>query len=118
LCEPFCDPLLARGAPLLRRPKHSATTLLTYTRTKFGAQLGGTFIGPRPDSDFLGLQPPVTHASGYGRIDVGAWHALNSRATAYVDVENLLNRHYEEVAGYPGLRLNFRAGVRFRLGGD
>jgi vitamin B12 transporter len=118
LCEPFCDPLLARGAPLLRRPKHSATTLVTYTRPKFGAQLGGTFVGPRPDSDFLGLVPPVTHAAGYGRIDVGGWRALNSRLTAYLNVENLLNRHYEEVAGYPGLRLNFRAGMRFRIGGD
>lgn len=118
LCEPFCDPLLAAGAPFLRRPKHSANTLLSYTRTRFGAQLGGTFIGPRPDSDFLGLLPPVTHAAGYARVDVGAWHAINSRMTAYLDVENLLNRHYEEVAGYPGLRLNFRAGMRFRLGGE
>ncbi len=32
LCIPanFCDPLLAAGRPLLRRPKHSATALLSY----------------------------------------------------------------------------------------
>jgi outer membrane receptor protein involved in Fe transport len=60
----------------------------------------------------------VTHAAGYARVDVGGWRALNSRMTAYVNVENLLNRHYEEVAGYPGLRLNFRAGMRFRIGAE
>jgi outer membrane receptor protein involved in Fe transport len=60
----------------------------------------------------------VTRAAGYARFDVGGWHAINSRVTAYANIENLLNRHYEEVAGYPGLRLNFRAGMRFRIGGE
>jgi outer membrane receptor protein involved in Fe transport len=49
---------------------------------------------------------------------VGAWYAINSRVTAYVNVENALNKHYEEVVGYPALRANFRAGMRFRIGGE
>jgi len=32
-------------------------------------------------------------------------------------VENILNRRYNEVVGYPALKANFRAGMRFRLGG-
>jgi outer membrane receptor protein involved in Fe transport len=44
--------------------------------------------------------------------------AVNRWATAYVNVENALNKKYEEVAGYPGLRANFRAGMRFRISGD
>ncbi len=112
------DPLLQAGAPLLRRPKHLGTLLLTYSARRWGADLGGTFVGRRPDSDFLGLTPPVTYAAGYARMDVGGWYALNSRLTAYLQLGNALHRHYEEAVGYPALKANFRAGMRFRVGGD
>jgi outer membrane receptor protein involved in Fe transport len=72
-------------------------------------------VGRRADSDFLGFG--ITHAAGYARVDLGGWYALTSRVSAYVDVANLLNKHYEEVVGYPALHANFRAGLRFRLGG-
>jgi outer membrane cobalamin receptor len=36
----------------------------------------------------------------------------------YANVENLLNRHYQEVLGYPALTASIRAGIRFQLGGD
>ncbi len=112
------DHLLSPGAPLLRRPKHAGSLLAIYTKRRWGGSVGGTFLGRRADSDFLGLIPPVTHAAGYARFDVGAWRSITSRMTAYVNVENLLNRHYEEAAGFPALRANFRAGMRFRIGGD
>ena len=112
------DPLLAQGAPLLRRPRHAGSLLAVYARSRWGGNIGGTFQSRRPDSDFLGLLPPVNHAAGYARFDLGAWRSLTSRVTAYVNVENLLNRHYEEAAGFPALRANFRAGMRFRIGGD
>ncbi len=112
------DPLLSAGRPLLRRPKHSGNLLASYVAAKWGASLGGTFIGPRADSDFGYTTPPVSHAAGYARWDVGAWYALNRYMTAYANVENLFNRKYEEVAGYPALKANFRAGMRFRFGGE
>jgi len=100
----------------LRRPKHSGSLLLTYLARRWGANLGGSFVGRRPDSDFLGFN--IDHAAGYARVDVGGWYALNSRITAYVNVENALNKQYQEVVGYPALGANFRAGVRFRIGGE
>lgn len=112
------DPLLSEGAPLLRRPRHAGSLLLIYSRGRWGGNLGGTFLGRRFDSDFLGLIPPVTYAAGYARFDLGAWRELTHRVTAYVNVENLFNRHYDEAAGFPGLRANFRAGMRFRIGGE
>jgi hypothetical protein len=30
----------------------------------------------------------------------------------------VLNDHYNEVVGYPALPVNFRAGFRFRIGGE
>jgi outer membrane cobalamin receptor len=115
LCQPgeFCD---LRGQALLRRPKHAGNFVVTYARSRWGADLAGTFIGRRRDSDFLGLG--VAHAAGYGRVDVGGWFAVTQRVTAYGDVGNVFNKHYEEVVGYPALGANFRAGLRFRIGGE
>ena len=109
------------GDPLIRRPKHAASFLLNYAGSKWGGNLGGSFVGRRPDSDFLFFpQGPlnITHAPGYARVDLGGWYQIQGRVTAYVNVENALNRHYQEVVGYPALRANFRAGLRFRLGGE
>jgi outer membrane cobalamin receptor len=117
---PFCDPLInGVGAPLLRRPKQAGTALFTYTRSRFGATIGVVAIGRRPDSDFLfGLIPPIYHADGYARMDLGGWYNLTRHVTAYANLNNALNDHYNEVLGYPALKANFRAGMRFTLGGE
>jgi vitamin B12 transporter len=112
----FCNPLYDTGNPLLRRPKHSATTMLSYLGTRWGANLGGSFVGRRPDSDFEGFG--INHAAGYARVDLGGWYAINTRVSAYLNVSNALNEHYNEVVGYPALTANFRAGLRFRIGGE
>ena len=104
------------GQPLLRRPKHSATMLLSYLGTRWGANLSGSFVGRRPDDDFYGFN--INHAAGYVRADLGGWYALNRRVTAYANVENALDRRYNEVVGYPALPINFRVGFRFRVGGE
>lgn len=122
LNSPYCDndacgtPLYETGNPMLRRPKHSATTLLNYLGNKWGGNLGGSFVGRRPDSDFV--DDLVNHAAGYVRVDLGGWFAINSRVTAYANVMNALDRRYNEVVGYPALPINFRAGFRFRVGGE
>jgi vitamin B12 transporter len=104
------------GQPLLRRPKHSATTLLSYSGNRWGANLSGSFVGRRPDDDFLGFN--IDHATGYVRVDLGGWRDINSRIATYANIENALDRRYNEVVGYPALPVNFRAGFRFRLGGE
>jgi len=118
LCTPanFCDPTLAQGQPLLLRPKHSANTLLTYFGSRWGGSLAGSFVGRRTDSDFFGLG--VDHVAGYVRADLGGWYNFNSRITAYLNIQNAFDKSYEEVTGYPSLGINFRAGMRFRIGGE
>jgi len=111
-----CSFPYAPGDPLLLRPKHSATTLLSYARKRWSANLAGSFVGSRADSDFDGFN--INHAAGYVRVDLGGWYAVNSRITAYANIENALDRRYNEVLGYPALPVNFRAGFRFRVGGE
>ena len=122
LNAPLCTPgtgCTADGEPLLRRPKHFGQVLATYVSGRWGGSVGGSFVGRRPDSDFLfGVIPPQTSVDGYARVDVSAWREINRHVTAYASVYNALNRKYQEVAGYPALKANFRAGLRFRFGGE
>ena len=104
------------GQPLLRRPKHSGTMLLSYLGSRWGANLGGSFVGRRADSDFDGFG--IDHAAGYVRVDLGGWYAVRPRITVYANIENAFDAKYNEVVGYPALPVNFRAGVRFRIGGE
>jgi len=113
--SPF-DPIFDPGQPLLRRPKHSATLLLSYLGRRWGGNVAGSFVGRRADSDFFGFG--ITHAAGYVRADLGGWYAVRPRLTLYANIENALDRQYNEVVGYPALPINFRAGLRFRLGGE
>jgi vitamin B12 transporter len=120
--NPLCTPTtpcfypFAPGDPLLRRPKHSGTMLLNYLGRRWSANVSGSFVGRRADSDFV--DDLVDHAAGYARIDIGGWYAINSRVTAYLNIGNAFDAHYNEVVGYPALTANFRAGLRFRLGGE
>ena len=118
-CTPaqFCDTnIFGPGKPLIHRPRHSATLLATYLGHRWGGELGGSFVGRRPDSDFYGLG--FYHTPGYVLVNAGGWVAVNRHMRLYVNGENLLNRFYEEVVGYPALGANFRAGMRFRFGGE
>ncbi len=119
VCTPanFCDlTVFGVGQPLLRRPKNSATALLTYLGRRWGGSLAGSFVGPRKDADFLGFG--IDHAAGYVRVDLGGWYAITSRVTAYVNLGNIFDKQYQEVVGYPALGTNVRAGMRFRIGGE
>lgn len=116
VAAPGSSPPNAPGDPFLRRPKHSATTLLSYLGPRWGGTLGGSFVGPRPDDDFEGFN--INHTPGYFLLNLGGWYKINSHMTAYANVENALDHFYEEVTGYPSLRANFRAGIRFRFGGE
>ena len=40
---------------------------------------------------------------------------LGRGVTMYGNLRNALNRHYEEVFGYPSPRLNFVAGLKWTL---
>jgi vitamin B12 transporter len=117
--QPFAfDAQHEPGNPLIRRPKHSGSLLLSYLGSRWAANVGGSFVGRRPDSDFFVLPTPVDHAAGYALVNLGGWYAITPRITAYANLENALDRRYNEVVGYPALPVNFRAGFRFRLGGE
>jgi outer membrane receptor protein involved in Fe transport len=90
--------------------------MVSYLGSRWGSDLTGSFMGRRADSDFLGFN--INHAPGYVLVNAGGWYAIRPRVSLYLNAENILNRSYNEVTGYPALGINFRAGMRFRVGGE
>lgn len=110
------------GLPLLRRPRHSGSINLAYIGARFNANLDGVFIGKRRDGDPVSFsrfdaQGRPIYNDGYAKLDLAGAYRFNPYVSLFARIENLLNRDYEEVLGYPAYRLNFSAGMRFRIGG-
>jgi outer membrane cobalamin receptor len=106
------------GQALIRRPKQLGTVLTTYKGSHWGASLAGSFVGRRTDFDFEEFPVTLLSLPGYARLDASGYRDINRHVTAFATVQNLLNRKYEDVAGYPAYKANFRAGLRFRFGGE
>jgi outer membrane cobalamin receptor len=110
------------GLPLYRRPRNSGSASVAFTGERLSANLEGVFIGRRRDYDpayfsRFDLQGRPIYNGGYTKLDLAGSYRLNSSVSLFARVENLLNQSYEEVLGYPAYRLNFSAGMRFRIGG-
>jgi vitamin B12 transporter len=105
------DPVVAVGRPLLRRPKHQAAFGARFTRGRVGLGANLVAVGQRADSDFAGLG--LLMNDGYTRVDARARVRIAHRLEAFVVGENLLDRRYQEILGYPALGRALRGGVRF-----
>jgi outer membrane receptor protein involved in Fe transport len=104
------------GQELLRRPKHSAGFYATWRRGPLMLNLNGYMRSGVLDTEpnfgaFGGLFPN----KGYVLMNTGFAYRLPRGAQLYGQLNNILNRKYEEVLGYPALRLNFMAGVRLNM---
>jgi outer membrane cobalamin receptor len=114
--ENFFDPTQAPGNRLFLRPLHSANLIANAHFLRMNWNVAGYFVGARTDSDFLGLG--LTRAPSYLRWDLANSIALGHGLATIARVENLFDRHYQDAIGYPGLRLNYRLGMKYTWGGE
>ncbi|HVU17337.1 MAG TPA: TonB-dependent receptor [Candidatus Didemnitutus sp.] len=103
---------LSEDNRLLRRPRHSgALDAWRELGGGFSAGFGLAFAADREDVDALTFatiaQPGYTVARLYGRWQATRHFALKAR------IENLLDRKYEVVNGYPALGLGAYGGVEW-----
>ncbi len=107
------NPVFATGQPLLRRPRHSGYLDLRWRAGRW--TLGSTtlLVGPRLDSDFAGLG--ITHSPGYGVVNLYLNCRLVGGLSWFAAGNNVLDKNYMEVLGYPALRASFRIGIRAGL---
>ena len=98
--------------PLPNRPHHQISV---SAQSELGRlTLGGTFLfvgERRAEADFISLALGLTTNEAYSRFDFRARVALTRGLKAYVVTENLFDRQYEEVLGYPALGRSVRVGV-------
>jgi outer membrane receptor protein involved in Fe transport len=55
---------------------------------------------------------------GYVNVGLNLNYRLGRGVTVYGNLRNALNQRYEEVYGYPSLRLNFVSGMKFTFPGS
>jgi vitamin B12 transporter len=95
--------------PLLRRPEQSANLVLRATPGAFTLFAVGRFVGERPDRDAATFA--LISLPSYTRVDLGARWALRSWLEPFARVENVADRDYQEIAGYPAPRRTFVGGL-------
>jgi outer membrane cobalamin receptor len=104
------------GQPLLREPKQSGSALLTFHYGKVDANLTGYFRGRDLDVEpNFGASEGLYWDPGYVNVGINVNYRLRSNLTVYGNLRNALDRHYEEIYGYPAPFLNVVAGVKWSL---
>ncbi|MBZ5727364.1 MAG: TonB-dependent receptor [Acidobacteriia bacterium] len=104
------------GQELVRRPANSGALAASFTRGRVAADLTAYFRGSVLDVEpSLGATNGLFRNPGYANIGINLNYALAGGLTAYGSLRNALDRHYEEVLGFPSPRLNFVAGLKWAL---
>jgi outer membrane receptor protein involved in Fe transport len=105
------------GQELLRRPRHSAGYSISWSHKALTLSTNGYIRGA-----VLDVEPangyPFYPNKGYTRADAGFSYRLPHGLEIYGKLNNLLNQKYEEALGYPALRLNFMAGMKFAFSAE
>ena len=104
------DPAFAAGRSLFRRPRHSGSAELRRVQGRWTFAATGLMVASRTDSDFVGLG--LTRNPGYAVLNLFVGLRIGDDATIFAAFDNVLDRKYMEVLGYPALPARFRIGLR------
>jgi len=94
------------GDALLRRPTHSGSLTLSYARPgTFDIGTAVSYVGKRPDLDFSQFPSPRVTLPAYTKVDLSAevpiLHQGIGGFTLTARIENLFDKHYEDVLNFP-----------------
>lgn len=104
---------LQKGVGLLRRPRHRAALAVSWhPLSALTLSPRAVFVGTRPDVDALTFGR--TESPSYTRFDLFARWELGHFAP-YARAENLSDRRYAEVNGYPAPRRRWAGGVEMKF---
>jgi vitamin B12 transporter len=104
---------LGTGLDLVRRPRHQGSIgLVLRPISKLEVAPRAVLVGNR--ADFNALTSERLEDPGYVRVDVFARYPIG-RFVPYARIENLFDRRYAEVDGFPAPRRRYAAGLEVRL---
>jgi len=102
------------GQPLLRRPRSSASYNVTWRHRRLTLNTNAFIRGATLD-----LEPNFAASTfpnpGYVLANAGFSYQLPRGLEIHGKLNNFTNEKYEDVFGFPSLRLNFLAGIRFQF---
>jgi outer membrane receptor protein involved in Fe transport len=106
------------GDPLVRRPRHQASVDIVWTRGSLTAhaQMGGRSRMLDVEPSWGALYGGLFSTPGFAVANAGAQWTVAPGVALVARIDNLLNRHYEAVLGYPAPRRSFSVGVRVAQG--
>jgi len=113
--NPFADPALEPGNPLLRRPLHSGSLIVNVSWRRMNWNFSGYFTGRRTDSNFA--SPAQFENPGYARFDMAASYNLSRGLSLYARAANLFDKQYQDAIGFPALGRDVRVGGKYEFSG-
>ena len=114
----MAPPPFSVGDPLVRRPRHQASLDVVWTRgpvtayARVWGRSGMLDVEPSWGAIYGGL----FNAPGFAVANAGVSLAVGRGINLVARFDNLLDRQYEAVFGYPAPRRSFAVGVRFAQG--
>ena len=103
------DPNYLPGSRLLRRPVNSGNVMLNANYWRMNWNLSGYFTGQRFDYNF----PTQAIDPGYALLNLAATYNFTRGLSVYGRINNLTNKQYQEVYGFPALGREFRIGLKY-----
>jgi vitamin B12 transporter len=99
------------GLPLLRRPEKSSNVVATTRPGRWALSLTGRFVGERDDIDPVSLERIENES--FLRFDLAVQWRADRGLTPFARIENLADREYSEVAGFPAPGRTWVGGLAF-----
>jgi vitamin B12 transporter len=97
---------------LLRRPRHTFSTQLTYQSAKFEIFTEMVYVGKRLDYDELVWS--VTENPSFNTFSFVFNFPITNRITWFLNISNAFNHHFEEVLGYPAPLRRLMLGIKYQ----
>jgi outer membrane cobalamin receptor len=104
------------GQPLLRRPKQNGSALANIHWRRIDANVTNYLRGRSLDVEPTdGAYGGLFSNPGFVVFGLNVNYRVFHNLTAYANLHNALDRHYEEIYGFPAPRINVVAGVKWSL---
>ena len=104
------------GQQLVRRPRHSGSLEGSYQYKRISTNVIAYMRGKTLDIEpNFGASAGFFPNPGFFNLGVNLNYDLGAGVIIYGNLRNALNQQYEEIYGFPSPRLNFVAGLKWRL---
>ena len=105
------------GQPLLRQPKQSGSAVVNFHYGKVDANVVGLFPRARSGcgTELRGVRGALLESRISSTPGINVNYRVRGNLTLYANLRNALDRHYEEIYGFPAPLLNVVAGVKWSL---